>query len=360
VTQIALSGEEFWIDGAPTYVGRTFAGQRIQGLLFNVRAVQATFDDANPATRPRWAYPDTGEWDAARNTDEFCAALPAWRDHGVLAFTVNFQGGGAIFDPAVYDYYDNNGFTPHGELKPTYAARMERVLTQANALGMAVIVGLFYWKQTLKLENEQAVWRAAHEALDFLQGTGYKNILIEIANETHERFGYDLFAPSQAHIMLDQLRQKYPDFLYATSLVGVNPKTGKGMPPATLVDAVDYVLLHGNGADPLRLESAIQAVRRMPAFRRLPKPIVINEDSPSVQNLDVAWRNGASWGYFDQGFGSGWRGDIWVDYASQGREDQYEALSGYQTPPINWGINTEYKRAFFERVSEVTGYDKQA
>ena len=30
-------------------------------------------------------------------------------------------------------------------------------------------------------------------------------------------------------------------------------------------------------------------------------------------------------------------------------------LSGFQTPPINWGINTAHKRAFFDRVREVTG-----
>ena len=40
----------------------------------------------------------------------------------------------------------------------------------------------------------------------------------------------------------------------------------------------------------------------MPAYRRNPKPILINEDSPAVPNPDAAWRNGASWGYYDQGF----------------------------------------------------------
>jgi hypothetical protein len=34
----------------------------------------------------------------------------------------------------------------------------------------------------------------------------------------------------------------------------------------------------------------------MPAYQRNPKPILVNEDSPALANLDAAWRNGASWG----------------------------------------------------------------
>ena len=103
MTQVSISGLEFWLDGQPTYPGREHAGHPVQGLLFNVRGVQATFDDANPTTRHLWAYPDTGEWDPGRNVTEFCTAIPSWRDHGVLAFTINFQGGGPLYAPEIYD-----------------------------------------------------------------------------------------------------------------------------------------------------------------------------------------------------------------------------------------------------------------
>ena len=43
----------------------------------------------------------------------------------------------------------------------------------------------------------------------------------------------------------------------------------------------------------------------------------------------------ASWGYFDPGVS---------DYSD-----------GYQCPPVNWGINTERKKAFFALLKEVTG-----
>ena len=92
-TKVSIVGEDFHINGQPTYAGRSWKGHRIEGLLLNSRMVQATFDDLNPETAKRWAYADTGKWDAERNVREFIAAMPEWKRHGLLAVTVNFQGG---------------------------------------------------------------------------------------------------------------------------------------------------------------------------------------------------------------------------------------------------------------------------
>ena len=359
MTQVSISGSEFKLDGVPTYSGRAFEGKRIQGLLFNVRAVQATFDDANPATRHHWAYPDTGQWDPERNTSDLCAALPSWLSHGVLAFTVNFQGGGPVYFPEIYQHYDNNGFTPEGELKPAYADRMAWVLARADELGMVVIVGFFYWVSLRRMNDEEAVWRAADEALTFLEGTGHRNLLIELANEIDvvvNRTEYRIFSPHRVHEMIAELRRAHPGFLYSTSGGGARVETGRGMPSASLVEAADFVLLHGNGTRPAQLEAAIIAVQAMPEYRRNPKPIVINEDSPAVPNLDAAWRNGASWGYYDQGF-EGQAGDPYLSYQPRPRKSDgpFTQLNGFQTPPVNWTINSDFKRAFFGRVAEITG-----
>ena len=359
MTRVSISGTEFLVDGQPTYGGRRFEGRNVQGLLFNVRAVQATFDDANPETRRLWAYPDTGEWDAERNVTEFCAALPTWRDHGVLGFTINFQGGAGYFAPEIYERFGNNGFTPEGELKPAYADRVARVLACADDLGMVVIVGLLYCVH-LKRMGQAAIWRAADEALSFLESTGRKNMLIEVANEVEvclRHSGYDMFRPERTHEMVLKLRATHPGFLYSTSQGGMNVETGRCMPPVTLIEAVDFILVHGNNTRAPQLEAALQAILAMPAYTANPKPIMINEDSPGIPNLEVAWKNGVSWGYFDQGFGGSvaWGGDAYMDYRSQPREDRYEDLSGFQTAPVNWGINTEHKRTFFERVREITG-----
>lgn len=359
MTQIAIAGQAFHLNGQPTYRGRRFQGHPIEGLLFNVRAVQATFDDANPATRHLWAYPDTGVWDPQRNTDAFCAALPSWRVHGILAFTTNLQGGGPVYVPEVYGAYDNNGFTPEGNVVPAYAERIAQVLDRAEALGMVVIVGLFYWVSVRRMEGEQAIWRAAHQALDWLASTGHRNVLIEVANEVdvvYDRTDCALFDPASTHAMVARLKESHPGVLISTSLGGADVETGRGIPSNDLVAASDYVLLHGNGTRPAQLEAAIRAVRELPAYRRSPKPILINEDSPAVPNLDAAWPNYASWGYYDQGF-EGQGDDPYLHYAPRPRwaNKPLDELNGFQTPPVNWGINTPFKRAFFDRVAEITG-----
>ena len=138
-TRVSIVGDAFHINERPTYAGRTWNGKRIEGLLLNSRMVQATFDDLNPQTRERWAYPDTKVWDADRNVREFLAAMPEWRKHGLLGITVNLQGG----SPQGYSKeqpWHNSGFTESGALRPEYVARMTRVLEKADELGMVVIV----------------------------------------------------------------------------------------------------------------------------------------------------------------------------------------------------------------------------
>ena len=72
-----------------------------------------------------------------------------------------------------------------------------------------------------------------------------------------------------------------------------------------------------------------------------------------MENLDAAFAEGCSWGLYCQGHGSQYKDRS--DWTQKGREDRYEDLSGYQTVPVNWGINTAIKRAFFGRVKEITG-----
>ncbi|HMO65473.1 MAG TPA: hypothetical protein PKE47_09690, partial [Verrucomicrobiota bacterium] len=92
-TVVGIAGEAFTVNGRPTHAGRFWRGHPLQGLLFNARLVQGLFDDRNPETAARWAYPDTSRWDAERNTREFIAAMPEWRRFGLDAFTLNLQGG---------------------------------------------------------------------------------------------------------------------------------------------------------------------------------------------------------------------------------------------------------------------------
>ena len=182
-TSVSTVGEDFHINGKPTYEGRTWNGHRVEGLLMNSRMVQATYDDLNLETAQRWAYPDTGKWDTERNVSEFIAAMLEWKAHGLLAVTVNFQGG----SPEGYSKtqpWINSAFEPNGSLSPAFTARMKRVLDAADANGMAVILGYFYFGQDQRLRDEAAVIRATDEATRWLLEGGWGNVLVEVNNET--------------------------------------------------------------------------------------------------------------------------------------------------------------------------------
>jgi len=331
-TQIAIAGDAFWINGKPTYAGRSWRGLRIEGLLLNSRMVQGIFDDLNPDTQTRWAYRDTGRWDPARNTEEFCAAMREWRAHGLLAFTLNLQGG----SPEGYSNeqpWHNSAYEANGALRPDYLGRLERVLESADALGMVVILGLFYFGQDHRLRDEAAVIRAADETAGWVLERGYTNVLIEIANECDiPRYTHAVLTPPREHELIERLQgltHGNRRLLVSTSY------RGRSLPGEAVARCADFLLLHGNGeANPHRIRHLVRMTRQIPGYT--PKPVLFNEDDHfdfdrADNNFLAAIEGYASWGYFDP-------------YAD-----------GFQSPPVTWSLNTERKRAFFGRVREITG-----
>ncbi|WP_373396926.1 hypothetical protein V8V91_20150 [Algoriphagus halophilus] len=91
-TKVEIKGNQFLINDQPTYPGRVWKGNKIEGLLMNSRMVQGVFDDLNPETIENWEYPDTQIWDPDRNTREFVEQMPIWKSYGLLSFTINLQG----------------------------------------------------------------------------------------------------------------------------------------------------------------------------------------------------------------------------------------------------------------------------
>lgn len=334
-TAIAIRDDAFYIDGCPTYAGRTWQGHKIEGLLFNNRLVQGLFDDLNPNTRPQWAYPDTGKWDPERNTREFVAAMPAWRRCGLLAFTLNLQGG----NPREYtpgQPWHNSAFTAAGDLRPDYLARLERILDRADELGMAVILGIFYFGQDQRLQDEAAVLRGLDSALDWILDRGYGHVLIEVDNECNVRYDHPILQPDRVHELIDRVKARQRDgrrLLVSTSYGG-----GR-IPGENVVRSADFLLIHGNGVgDPERIAEMVRQTRAVPGYR--PMPILFNEDDhfdfdKPRNNMLAAIGEYCSWGFFDPG------------------ENNY--TDGYQSPPVNWGINTQRKKDFHTRLKEVTG-----
>ena len=334
-TTVSIVGEEFYLNGLPTYAGRVWQGYKVQGLLLNARMVQGIFDDRNSNTVRRWAYPDTRRWSAERNTREFLAAMPEWRRHGLLAFTLNLQGG----SPEGYSQdqpWHNSAFEADGSLRADYLGRLERILDQADRLGMVVILGYFYFGQDQRLRDEAAVLRAVDEATHWLLVRGYRHVLVEINNECNVRYDHPLLQPARVHELIQRVR----DSTSSTRRLYVGTSYGGGtLPGEKVVQASDFILLHGNGvADPLRVADMVRQTRRRPGY--YPKPILFNEDDhfdfeKPRNNFVAAVREYASWGYFDPG--------------------RSNYLDGYQSPPVNWRINTPRKSAFFELVSEISG-----
>ena len=324
-TEVSISGEKFLINGKPTYAGRGWDGVSIEGRLMNSRMVQGIFDDLNPETRSRWKYADTGQWDADRNTREFIAAMPEWKRHGLLAFTLNLQGGSPEGYSAGQPWH-NSALNADGSLRPDFMARAARILDRANELGMVVILGIYYFGKDQRLTDEAAVIRGVDATVD-------------INNECNvKKYDHDILKPERVHELIERARKRVKNG--RRLLVGTS-YGGNRVPDDNVVKVSDFLLLHGNGVkDPARITQMVQQTRALPAWR--PMPIVFNEDDhfdfeKPMNNFVAAVKAGASWGYFDYRM----KGEGFVE--------------GYQSVPVDWGINSERKRGFFTKLKEITG-----
>lgn len=337
-TKVSIRGASFLINDQLTYQGRTWHQHRIEGLLLNARVVQGIFDDFNPETTSLWVYPDTGVWDPERNTEEFLAAMPVWRAHGLLCFTINLQGG----SPQGYSKkqpWHNSAITADGELRADYMARLDRILTRADELGMVVILGVFYFGQDHRLRDESAVFRAVDNVVAWLFDREYVNVLLEINNECNVRYHHRVLQPDRVHELIErgkaQRRNGYR-FLVSTSY------GGNTVPLSNVIRVADFALLHGNGVDdPRRIAEMVRQTRELDGYR--PMPILFNEDDhfdfdKPDNNMLAAISEYASWGFFDY------------------RLDGEDFRQGYQSVPVDWGIGSARKRGFFDLVRDITGH----
>ncbi|MCK0192420.1 hypothetical protein [Arenibacter sp. F20364] len=334
-TSVSIQGEQFYINNQITYKNRFWQGNKIEGLLFNSRMVQGIFDDLNANTRDNFKYPDSDKWDAARNTEEFVAAMSDWKDHGLLSFTLNLQGG----SPLGYGNHGwiNSTFDSLGNLREDYLNRLEKILNKSNELGMIVILGYFYFGQDEQLKDEQAVVNAVDNITNWILRKGYKNILIEINNECDVKYDHTILQPKRVHELIKRVQEISGNKLLVSTSYG-----GNKIPSSEVIAASDFVLLHGNGVnDPKRIEEMVAMVRQSESYSA--KPILFNEDDhfdfdKESYNFLSATKSYASWGYFD--------------FRMKG--EGYN--SGFQSVPVDWKISSDRKKAFFNKLKEITGY----
>ena len=341
-TVVEIKDDQFYINGKPTYQGRYWNNQKIEGLLINSRMVQGIFDDLNPETVNSFAYPDTKIWDANRNNNEFIAAMPQWHGYGLNSFTLNMQGG----SPVGYGSSKclNPGFNKDGSLMEPYMNRLDKILKKANDLHMVVILGVFYFGQDQYLTDEKAVVAAVRNLINWLFDKGYRNVIIEIANETinNGSYNHQILLPDRIHELIELVKEmKHNGYRYlaGASFAGIT------VPTPNVVKSSDFILIHGNGAsDPDQIQTLIDNTKKVDGYRKM--PVIINEDDhfnfeKENSNFSISLKNYVSWGYFDFRF-----------------PGENEFVEGFQSVPADWGINSKRKKAFFNKVKEITGGNK--
>jgi CubicO group peptidase (beta-lactamase class C family) len=268
-TRVSIADGRWRINGEITY-----PGTRAEGLLLNVRMVNATFEDRS-----------RNDFDADANTDEFIARIPDYVAHGVRAFTLNLQGGMPGYEGAV-----NSAFNSDGTLRDSYLRRVQRVIDECDRLGVVVILGCFYQRQDQILKDADAVRAGVVHVIEWIRAAGFTNVVLEISNEfDHGGFDHEILKTSNGQVELIELaRRTSPSLLVSTSGLG------HGRLPDDVARASDFPLIHFNGTP------VDQIPERIARLKKFNKPIVCNEDdktgSDAAEALVRSIENGASYG----------------------------------------------------------------
>ncbi len=331
-TKVSFNGTRVYINGRPTYENNRY----IEGLLYNVRTVNATFDDTlgkadfwdDDGTHPENGFAGYGKWispeSAEANTKRFIEALPQYKDHGILAVNLCFQGGHPIqaktWIPGARisanknpngqrDLFHNSGFNSDGTIDKNFEKRIASVIEACDRLGMVVILCLFYFGQDTVFQTENAIRNAVDNAVDFICKNGYTNVLLEIANEVMEwHYHHDILKPRKVSELIIQARQRARslhgcDLPVSTSEAAL---LNRSEWPIEAVDEVysnsDFILLHGGdnldhgkAGDESEVAEKIDFITSRPWFRERPRPVIFNESDGSLA-FDAALKRGVSFG----------------------------------------------------------------
>jgi hypothetical protein len=267
--------DSFWeINGKPTH-----PDSDCEGLLMNIRVVNATFDDRNEKTRPKGFDPD-------KNTAKFLAKLRDYVAHGVRGITLNLQGGMPGYEKAL-----NSAFNPDGSLREKDMARVARVIEACDRLGVVVILGYFYQRQDQVLKDEAAVKRGVVEATRWIVARRYTNVVIEIANEhAHAGFDHKIIRDADGCASLVTLAKKTGSGILVSA-----SGMGNGRVAYELGNASDFLLPHFNTTPVTRIAQMVVKLGKQS------KAIVCNEDDKTGEEaakaLQVCVDNLCSWGY---------------------------------------------------------------
>lgn len=112
-------------------------------------------------------------------TEELINNLDVFKAYGINSVSVFFMGS---------RFGDIKGYNPDASLNAAYQARMGRIIEAADARGMVVLVGCFYWGTSSATEglggwSQQNANQAVANTVAWLSQNDYRNVLVDIDNE---------------------------------------------------------------------------------------------------------------------------------------------------------------------------------
>ncbi len=299
-----------------------------RGRLMNFRAANAIWDDEGRI-----------DDDPVANTNEFVSWIPTYRSLGLLAFTVSLQGGKPGYEGAL-----SSAFLPDGSLKADWMARAAQVIEAADAQGMTVILTYFYKREDDIFTGDEAVRQATRNATDWLIAKGYRNVIIEVANE-YNTAGYSqgIFKrrtdggpafPGVAELMAI-VRGRFAGHPYRLP-VGSSTTDIRIYPEVN--EQADIAFVHGNPVAPVDDGLGVRALYDDPTVNG---PILMNEDfngySPTQANLDkerlsatTVVEGGGSWGLmfqpYNQNYPFRWAVGPTTDISTKDEANYFRAI----------------------------------
>lgn len=284
-TIVSIRGDKWYYNGKVIN-----AGSPAEGLLMNVRMVNAVFEDRGRNRPERYK-----EFNPAMNTDAFISMIPEYVSSGVNAFTLSLQGGTPGYEGAV-----NTAFNADGSLRDDYMARVEKVISACDKNQAVVNLTCFYQRQHSHfsaLSGKESIKHAVRNTVEWIREKRFSNITLEISNEyRHGGFrnwqqGEWLMSEAGQVELIRLAKQLHPHLLVSTSGIG----DGKLHP--SLIEAADFLLIHFNNSTINEYASIIGELKKYG------KPVVCNEDdkinNKGAMALKQSVMNGSGWGYMN-------------------------------------------------------------
>jgi hypothetical protein len=180
---------------------------------------------------------------------------------------------------------------------------------------------------------------------------GYTNVIIEVANESDiPRWPHAIIKPGRAHELVMRVQERSKGKIKNPAgrlLVSTSYVIESTLPerlctlPERLLQVADVVLWHGNGLpNPQAIHARAKSIRASAGYRG--QPLLNNEDDhfdfdKTENNMTATVEEYSGWGYFDY------------------RQIREPFEDGYQSLPVDWGINSTRKKGFFGLLAQATG-----